>query len=142
VKWFDGGRFPPPPVDDFKMTTYGGSLFYGDKGILAVGSHSESARLLPESRMQEMRPQLPPKSIPRVVGGPHVEWVKAIREGTRCGSDFDYAAPFTEQVLLGIAAIRARGRLEWDPVRGRVTNSASANQFLGPGYDYRPGWGV
>jgi hypothetical protein len=105
-------------------------------------SPSESARLLPESKMQEMRSQLPPKSIPRVVGGPHVEWVKAIREGTRCGSDFDYSAPFTEQVLLGIAAIRARGRLEWDPVRGRVTNSAAANAFIGPGYDYRPGWGV
>jgi len=44
--------------------------------------------------------------------------------------------------LLGVAAMRARARLEWDSAGGRVTNLASANQFIGPGYDYRPGWGV
>jgi predicted dehydrogenase len=142
VKWFDGGLLPPQPVEGFKFDPSGGSIFYGDKGMKWVGSHSVNARLLPETRMQELRDRLPPKNIPRVAGGPHVEWVNAIRHGTRCGSDFDYAAPLAEIPLLGVAAIRARTRLEWDAKNARVTNQAFANQFIGPGYEYRSGWGV
>jgi predicted dehydrogenase len=142
VRWFDGGLLPPQPVDGFKFDKIGGSLFHGDKGVMWVGSHSSTARLLPEVRMQAMRDALPPKTIPRVKGGPHVEWVDAIRQDRRCGSDFDYAAPLAETVLLGVAAVRARARLEWDAAAGRVTNHESANQFIGPGYAYRSGWGV
>jgi predicted dehydrogenase len=142
VKWFDGGMFPPTPVEGFKFANNGGSIFYGDKAIMWVNSHSASARLLPESRMQEVASTLPAKTIPRVVGGPHVEWVNAIRNRGRCGSNFDYAAPLAEIALLGVAAVRARTRLEWDAAQGRVTNHAWANQFIGPGYAYRPGWGV
>ena len=142
VKWFDGGMLPPEPVPGFKFDKGGGSIFYGEKGIMWVGSHSNNARLLPEAWMQEVRPNLPPKVIPRIVGGPHLEWANAIRNGTRCGSDFDYAAPLAETVLLGVAAIRARARLAWDSANLRVTNHAAANDFIGPGYTYRPGWGV
>ena len=142
ITWFDGGLFPPAPVEGFKFDNNGGSIFYGDKGIMWVNSHSASARLLPESWMQEIRPTLPEKSIPRVVGGPHVEWINAIRNGGRCGSNFDYAAPLTEIALLGVAAVRARTRLEWDAANARVTNHAWANHFIGPGYTYRNGWGV
>lgn len=142
MKWFDGGLFPPAPVEGFTFANNGGSIFYGDKGIMWVSSHSASARLLPESWMQEVRPNLPAKTIPRVAGGPHVEWVNAIRQGTVCGSNFDYAAPLAEAALLGVAAMRARTRIEWDPVGAHITNRAWANAFIGPGYAYRPGWGV
>jgi predicted dehydrogenase len=142
IKWFDGGLFPPAPVEGFKFDNNGGSIFYGDKGIMWVNSHSASARLLPETWMQEMRATLPEKSLPRVVGGPHVEWVNAIRNGTKCGSNFEYAAPLAEIALLGVAAVRARTRLEWDPVAMRVKNHEWANRFIGPGYEYRAGFGV
>ena len=66
----------------------------------------------------------------------------ALHDGGRCGSNFEYAAPLAETVQLGLAAIRAGVPLEWDAAAGRVTNHAFANQFIGPGYDYRPGWGV
>jgi predicted dehydrogenase len=142
VKWFDGGVFPPAPVEGFKFANNGGSIFYGEKGILWVNSHSASARLLPESWMQEVGTSLPAKSIPRVTGGQHVEWVNAVRNRGSCGSNFDYAAPLAEIALLGVAAVRARTRLEWDAVSARVTNHTWASQYIGPGYDYRPGWGV
>jgi predicted dehydrogenase len=142
LKWFDGGLFPPQPVEGFTFNNGGGSIFYGEKGIMWVSSHSGSARLLPEPWMQEMRTSLPGKSIPRVVGGPHVEWVNAIRNRARCGSDFEITGPLVEGALLGVAAVRASARLEWDSVQARVTNHTFANQFIGPGYDYRPGWGV
>ncbi len=142
LKWFDGAIAPPQPVEGFKFRPDGGSIFYGDQGAMWVSSHSGSARLLPETRMQEHAGRLPSKSIPRVAGGPHVEWAEAIRAGKRAGSDFAIAAPLVETALLGVAAIRAQARLEWEAASGRVTNLASANRFLGPGYDYRPGWGV
>jgi hypothetical protein len=134
--------FPPAPVEGFKFANNGGSIFYGEKGIMWVNSHSASARLLPESWMQEVGTSLPAKSIPRVTGGPHVEWVDAVRNRGSCGSSFDYAAPLAEIALLGVAAVRARTRLEWDAVSARVTNHTWASQYIGPGYDYRPGWGV
>ncbi|MBI5769370.1 MAG: Gfo/Idh/MocA family oxidoreductase [Verrucomicrobia bacterium] len=142
LRWFDGGLVPPQPVEGFAFRPEGGSIFYGDKGAMWVASHSNTARLLPESRMKELAASLPPKTIPRVSGGPHVEWVNAIRAGTRCGSDFDYAAPLAELALLGVAAIRAQGRLEWDATTARIANFPSAQKFIGPGYEYRPGWGV
>ncbi len=142
LKWFDGAISPPQPVEGFTFRPDGGSIFYGDKGMMWVASHSSSARLLPETRMHDLAGNLPPKTIPRVAGGPHVEWAEAIRASKRCGSDFAIAAPLVETALLGVAAMRARARLEWDSAGGRVTNLASANQFIGPGYDYRPGWGV
>lgn len=142
IRWSDGGLFPPQPVENFKFDNGGGALFYGEKGIMWVSSHSGSARLLPEKWMQEMRPTLPPKTIPRVSGGPHVEWVNAIRAGKQPGSNFDYSAPLAEIALLGVCAVKARARLEWDPAKLQFTNHAWANAFVGPGYDYHPGFGV
>lgn len=142
VKWFDGDLRAPSPHPEFKWEGIGGSMFYGEKGALWVKSHSVTARLVPESRMQELHGAFPPRSIPRVEGGPHREWLRAIHDGGRCGSNFEYAAPLAETVQLGLAAIRAGVPLQWDAAAGRVTNHAFANQFIGPGYDYRPGWGV
>lgn len=142
MRWFDGKLRPPQPVPGFKLGEGGGSIFYGTKGIMSVTSHSASARLLPETRMQELAGQFPAKTIPRVQGGPFIEWADAIKGGPQCGSQFDYAAKLTELVLLGVAAIRARGFLQWDSPGMRFPNRPDADVFLGPGHDYRPGWGV
>lgn len=142
LKWFDGKLLPPKPVPDFKFHESGGAIFYGTKGMMALGSHSSGTRLLPETRMQEMAGQLPAKTIPRVMGGPFKEFAGAIRGGPACGSQFDYGVRLTEIVLLGVAAIRAQGRLEWDSVNLRFPNRSDANVFVGPGYAYRSGWGV
>ena len=142
LRWFDGPLKPPLPVPGFKLGEGGGSLFYGSKGIMSVTSHSGSARLLPETRMQELASALPRKTIPRVTGGPFKEWANAIRGGPRCGSNFDYAAGLAEVVLLGVAAQRAQACLEWDAVNARFPNRPDADRLVGPGYEYRPGWGV
>lgn len=39
VKWFDGGLFPPQPVEGFKFDNSGGAIFYGEKGTMWVSSH-------------------------------------------------------------------------------------------------------
>lgn len=142
LKWFDGKLLPPQPVPGFKFNESGGAIFHGTKGMMALGSHSGSARLIPESRMLELGGQLPAKTIPRVKGGPFREFADAIRGGPACGSHFDYAVRLTEVVLLGVAAIRAQGLLRWDSERMCFPNRPDADVFVGPGYEYRPGWGV
>jgi hypothetical protein len=70
------------------------------------------------------------------------EFTNAIRGGPKCGSNFGYSAPLTEVVLLGVAAQRSQARLQWDAAAARFTNRSDTDVFGGPGYEYRPGFGV
>lgn len=148
LKWFDGGLRPPyppgVPAGEWQLPAKdGGSLFYGDKGVMWVSSHSRTARLLPEARRRELAPSMPAKTIPRIPEGDHYrEWTDAIRGGPTCGSQFDYGADLTEIVLLGVAAIRAQTRLEWDATTRTFPNAPEFNPLTGPGHPYRPGWGL
>ena len=74
----------------------------------------------------------PPKTIPRVPGGdPFLEWISACKGGPLPGSNFEYAAPLTEMVLLGNVALRARGRkLQWDSARLRIPNAPELEKYL------------
>ena len=63
------------------------------------------------------------------------------------GSNFDWAGPLTESVLLGniplLVELRAeltKVKLRWDTEKFAFPNHAGANQFLR--LDYRKGWGV
>ena len=69
----------------------------------------------------------PPKTIKRVAdhelgGGRHeMDWVRACKENAdsrkETASNFDFAGPLTEMVLMGNLAIRLQGlkrELEWD----------------------------
>jgi len=53
-------------------------------------------------------------------------------------ANFEYAAPFTEAMLLGNLAVRSGERIEWDAANLRVTNSARAQRFVQK--DYRRGF--
>ena len=55
-------------------------------------------------------------------------------------SNFDYAGPLNEVVLLGNVAIRAGNKLLWDAPNMRITNAAETNQYLWE--DYRNGWNM
>jgi hypothetical protein len=68
-----------------------------------------------------------------------VDWLDAIKNGSRAGSDFDYGGPLTEIALLGIVATKRLGeKLEWDGPNMRFTNANEANPHLNP--PYREGW--
>jgi hypothetical protein len=64
------------------------------------------------------------REIPRrppVGEGPIEEWLRAIKgEGPAPGSNFDYAAPLTEMVLLGVLAHRTGRTIDWDADAMRV----------------------
>jgi hypothetical protein len=71
-----------------------------------------------------------------------MNWVNAIKEGKQAIAPFDYAAPLTETMLLGIVALRTgQGRkITYDGNTMTVTNAPEANQFLRR--EYRPGWNL
>ncbi|MEC7567081.1 MAG: gfo/Idh/MocA family oxidoreductase, partial [Planctomycetota bacterium] len=56
------------------------------------------------------------------------------------GSNFAYAGPFTEVVLLGNVAYRAGGSIDYDPESMKITNNEQANTLLRK--EYRKGWEI
>jgi hypothetical protein len=100
--------------------------------------------MLPEAREKEYGEA--PKKLERSVGH-YQEWVVAAKGGKPAGSNFDWAGPLTEAVLLGNVALRTQMREEmtkrkllWDSAALRITNSDAANQFLRR--EYRAGWSL
>jgi hypothetical protein len=80
----------------------------------------------------------PPKTLPRSIGH-HQEWIEACKKGTPTRSNFDFAGPLTEAVLLGLISVRLGGKkLYWDSENLSVTNVSEANDYLH--YHYRKGW--
>ncbi len=45
----------------------------------------------------------------------HQQWITACKTGSATGSNFAYAGPFTEVVLLGNVAYRAGHEIEYKP---------------------------
>ena len=134
VVWYDGGKLPPRPKQLEEGRAFEeryGYYFVGDDGVIYDPSEKcASPRLIPEARMREAK--LPPKTLPRVPGGdPFLEWIAACKGGPLPGSNFEYAAPLTEMVLLGNVALRARGRkLQWDSANLRIPNAPDLEPHL------------
>ena len=107
-----------------------GQLLIGEKGtIMDTTDYCNSPRLIPESAMKAFK--RPEKTIPRVPRGNHYqEWINAIKGGPKPGSNFDYAGPFSEVVLMGNLALRVGKKVEWDGDNMRCTNIPEANQYV------------
>jgi predicted dehydrogenase len=103
----------------------------GSKGMIGCGTHAGPPTIEPVELRKQWQAAPPPESIPRVVGGPFREWLRAIKgEGPEPGSNFRYAARLTEIILLGVLAQRFNTRIEWDAAEGRITNHPELNAFV------------
>lgn len=139
MTWYSGTeRIPRPDAMDAEEKGIGtGAVVIGDKGTIVYGSHGAGGvRLIPHSRMEAF--QKPPRTLPRGLEH-HRDWLDAIRNNRKAGSDFSYGGPLTEIAMLGVIAIKHPGEtLEWDATATRFKNSASANALIEP--PYRQGW--
>lgn len=138
LTWYDGGLRPPRPVEleDGLRMGEGGTLYVGDKGKIL------NSLILPASRRQEYKspePSIAPSP------GHYEEWLAACKGGKPGGSNFDWAGPLTEVVLLGNIALRRdlrealdKRKLQWDAEKFEFTNLPEANAYLHK--DYREGW--
>ncbi len=140
LHWYDGGLLPERPEEleaERPLPAEDGIIFVGDKGkILVNGWGGESPRLLPEAKHRDFK--FPAKTLPRSIGH-HAEWVKACREGTPTASNFSFAGPLTEAVLIGSICVRLGGdRLRWDAANLKFADNLAADALLH--YEYRKGW--
>jgi predicted dehydrogenase len=140
MTWYDGGLMPASPagMPANERLPDNGVLYVGSKGVMYHGSHGGMPQVLPGELYEAA--QKVPKTMERSPGH-YEEWVAACKGGPRPRSQFDYAGPLTEIVLLGCLALRAPGRrLEWDSEHLRVKNVPEVNQFVRA--EYRKGWSL
>ncbi len=139
--WYDGKTLPPRPegLPDEEQIGGGGngSLFIGTGGVLTTGTYGNETRLLPAAKMAEYK--RPEPTIPRITDENHYKnWIDGIKGGPKPGSSFDYSGPFTEMVNFGNLSIRTGKKLDWDNVKGKVTNDKKAAELITK--EYRKGW--
>ena len=138
MTWYDGGLMPAVPAEltAGQRLPDNGALYIGSKGKMLHGSHGDMPQLLPRTLHEEAAKVA--KTMERSAGH-YEEWIAACKGGPRAISNFDYAGPLTETVLLGILALRTPGRrLEWDSERQTVKNAPELDQFVRT--EYRNGW--
>jgi len=139
LTWYDGGLMPnkPEELGDEDLNKGGGALLIGSKGKLLHDTYGLKPRLLPKS-LQDSYGK-PPQKLPRIENEDHeMNWVNAAKGKTETSCPFEYAARLTEVMLLGVVALRAGKKINYDGANMRVTNVSQANDFLRRGY--RQGW--
>ena len=128
--WYDGGLRPARPenLPDGVMMGDNGRLFVGDNGFILNQSVYPEARAKVAAEIGS--------SIPKSIGH-YQEFLEACKGGKPAGSNFEFAGPLAEAVLLGNVALRVQLRedltlrpLRWDPKSLSMTNLEEANQFI------------
>ncbi len=146
--WYEAGKKPDPELAKLKALPRNGTIMVGSKDTLYVPSYWGPGRFNSGVKTEDLSQV--PITIARHPGNTnddghmeqmhHNEWLDAIKQGKPelALSNFDYAGPMTEGVLLANLAIRSGKKIEWDAKAMKVTNDAAANEFV---HDhYRKGW--
>jgi len=152
VNWYNGSRAPGArelieslqgsrldwgDAGERRWKDHGGCIVVGSKGLLRLTEHNATHTLLPEEKFKDF--QGPAKTVPRSPGHER-EWLAACKGGPPAMSNFDYADPMTEFVLLGNVATQFPQKLEFDPMACKVLNSKEADRALRR--EYREGWSL
>ena len=125
-----GGAAQPPSSGD-------NQILVGTKGFLATRLSGEAVRLLPNSRWADYK--LPTQVLTRSPGHQR-DWIRACKGGDPACSNFSYAGPFTEWVVLGAISVHFEGKLLWDPAKMEFTNNKEATRYIKPAF--RAGWEI
>ncbi len=116
----------------------------GEKGgIYHAGMRPQSPCLYPQARWEDYRAnpnQQVPKTLPRIKGGLHQDWVNSVRNGTKACSDFSYSAGLTEVILLGTLAIRTGKGFCWNAEKMEISDNPAAAELIK--IEARAGWRV
>ncbi|MCU0408104.1 MAG: Gfo/Idh/MocA family oxidoreductase [Bacteroidales bacterium] len=140
LTWYDGGLRPfnLPDLAEGMQMGVGGTLYVGDKGKIL------DDKILPLSLRNSYT--APKPTIPSSPGHEE-EWIAACKGGAAAGSDFEWAGPLTETVLLGNIALRKAVKeklgstiLQFDPVKLSFPNMPDADKYLH--CEYRKGWSL
>jgi predicted dehydrogenase len=138
LHWYEGEPRPPMLPGMTELPSNGMYMVGSDETLYAAGMRPEGPTIWPRENMVKYRDVLKKRPLPRVEGGPIEELFTAIKGGPVPGSNFDYASPLTEVVLLGGLAIRSGKRIEYDAKNMRITNHPELNRFIKE--PVRKGW--
>ena len=129
--WYDGGLMPERPEGIPEGKTMGdnggGAMFVGSKGTLICSTYALDPYIIGR---EEDPPEVSKKfrRIPDAMNGGHeMDWVDACKEGDpdRPSSNFEYAGPLNEVVVMGNLAVRLQDLkrpLQWDGKNMEITN--------------------
>ena len=137
--WCDGGKKPAADLVKGAELSSNGIVLVGDKDTLYVPNYWGAGSFLSGAKMEDFKNV--PETLPKPPGferNHHEEWLNACKGGPKALSNFDYAGPMTEAVLLGDVALRAGKKILWNSEKLTVTNAPEANQYLRT--EYRKGW--
>ncbi|MBM3823014.1 MAG: Gfo/Idh/MocA family oxidoreductase [Verrucomicrobia bacterium] len=138
--WYDGGQKPSPEAARGLKLSSNGVLIHGSEDTLYVDSYWGSGRFLsgrPLSEFKSVSEYLPKsEDFDR---NHYREWIAACKGGAAALSNFDYAGPLTEAVLLGNVALRTGEAIDWSSRGMKITNVDEASRLLHK--KYRKGWG-
>ncbi len=126
------------PEKQRNLWHFAGTLIVGEKGSIHTTGHNAWFRLLPADRfagVQCDRPETVPASR-----GPEQDWLAACQGGPAAWSQFDYAAPLNEFLMLGNIAAQFEQPIEYDPLAMKITNLPEADALLRS--QYRQGWSL
>jgi hypothetical protein len=127
----DDIEFPRPKhLEPERRGIDSGSVMVGEHASIMAGSHSQGARIIPESVMKET--PRPPAVAFRCKGRTHFDnWTLACKGEDTAMSSFDYAGPLSEIIVLGDIALLHPGRtLLWDAKNMKITNDEEADKSL------------
>lgn len=141
VMWYQGGAMPTAPLPFINLEKIGhGVMFKGDKGFIVADFNNRV--VIPYGKGSDLTYYQPRTKERLVPGIAHFqkEWINACKGDLKTSCDFDYSGLMVEQLMLGLVAYRAGGKLNYDGQTGRITNNADANQYLSR--TYRKGWAL
>lgn len=128
VTWYDGLEHKPELSElslptEFKLPG-SGSIVLGESGSMLI-PHWDVPKLFPEEKFRDYK-------LPKLEDVNHYTgWAHACLGDGATTSNFGYAGPLTESVLLGVVAIRFPGeKLLWNASTAKITNHAAANERL------------
>lgn len=148
LHWFDGGARPETikgvPQEFLKDKRNSEGVFIvGTKNTVQSDTYGNRNVIFPLEKMKEIAKAglMPKKTIARSTnpGNPHAEWAQACLDGKNPVGNFNYAAPFTEMVLLSMVAIlQPNKELEYNPVNMSFPKTPEADKYLRSLYAYKP----
>ena len=139
LTWYDGGLLPALSEDIvLPRGDGGGGVFVGERGYLTYETYGSVPRVYPEEAAA--RAASVPKTLARIEVPHEVNWAQACKGEAVASCPFEYAAPLTEVMLLGIAALRAgpSRKILYDGAGMSITNIPEANAYLTR--EFRGGW--
>jgi predicted dehydrogenase len=144
VIWYDGAKRPPAEIVGLLGETFPreGSVYVGEEGIL-LAPHGGWVRIFRGGKLVEQAVHRF-KDVPGTAEAHWFEFIDAIlgrTSGKPPKSNFGFAGPLTEAVLLGNVSTFFPGEtLVWNTADLKFPEKAEANQLLSR--TYRQGWQV